>query len=706
MSREKIRSLLEDLDNKLQERKPFESVPHEFDQEESFPVSMRSVLSGSLGNIPAQLAEQAVTRVLENLPEECQGLRAKDIISKEAIEQENISSSAVSSLTNKVLSKQRNVVNNIIDFFKTNPLERITESLPEQIIYNKLLSDVTAMFLSDNSNDYIAAMLGRAQENIYSEIDSIVAEINDIKKILSDYVTTSIAQVEHLAEVRTFPNLIKVLIDMQAEIGIVLADTASLQSRIFKEGNFSKSRINTLLSHINNILSNNAVIQSALANYDPDATMDFDIKGFADYLERRVKDLINKVKNIGSFKDSIQAEINPVTIFYKNFSRLYGYICDASKRVTENASGWRTSNIDAISDNCNVINDDLYKASVIFDRYMHSNMMKETDEDHKGTVIGRLMEELINRVRQFDTGPLLAELSELLYVIRAIAAQGLLLTSVPFLTFRDEMVSRGIPSNILSLMNFDSIRNLDWGRAVNLDKYLKIDFKSLALQKLIQKGENVLIPLDKLPDVEILEALRNRVNAGYAGLIDGITGLKNVLKPEGTPSFREVLPPVVSDTVDEMATLSSNVNSAINNAEVSGITEALECPEGLTREGSIAMNLKSELGDIDADSDSEITLAEKDAINRAITLFSGDNRQQCADVLIKSEGFGESLSFGTNIDEYVTEVYDNVNAIIDWLKQLSDALDAEPDSKLSSESEEYLAEAGSRINGLTRKGDN
>ena len=38
------------------------------------------------------------------------------------------------------------------------------------------------------------------------------------------------------------------------------------------------------------------------------------------------------------------------------------------------------------------------------------------------------------------------------------------------------------------------------------------------------------------------------------------------------------------------------------------------------------------------------------------------------------------MSFMTNVDEYVTEVYDNVNSIIDWLVQLTNALE-ESDSE-------------------------
>lgn len=679
MSRDKIKALINKLKDQMQERKPYESIPYNLNEIGDTPASMRPVTSGSQGELKADLATQTVERVTAGLPEECQGSVTDKAISQEVIIQEknqiNISGlikDAAEASTSKNIGKISELINNS----SVRKLMSDLTNKPDKIIYDKILSDMCAMFLSDNPNDYIAAMLGMAQDSVNSDVESISREIDDIKKMLTSYISSMKAQVEHLAEVRTFPNLIKILIDMQFEMKNIIQGTAALQSRIFTAGDFSKARLNSLSAGINSVLRKNSIIKTSLGIYNPNAEMDCDLKGFGEYLKKRVEKLIQKVKNIGDFKKAFQAEINPLDIFYKNFSRLYEYLCQASLRINNSATGWRSSNINTLKENCLVINDNLCKSLVIIDKYRRSNMMIDTEEEHSGTVIGRLMKSLAERIGSISTASLLASLNELLYVINAAIAQGMSLIHTPFLAFRDEIIKRDIPDRILSLINFDAIKSMDWGNTLNFDKYLKVNLKGLAMDKLIQKCSDINIPIDKLPDLGTLDHLWNRAKSSCDNLKEELHNFNDVVNDPSQPSFKSVVPEKVSNAVQDMSSLSPALEIGFKEADTDKVSSALSSSEHVTAEGSLAADLKKGLGDIGADDEAEISVTEKDAINRAITLLTGDHIQQCADALLKTEGFGESLTFMTDVDEYVTEVYDNVNSIIDWLVQLTNALES------------------------------
>lgn len=695
MSRAKIKALINKLKGQMQERKPFESIPHNMgtDGGKDLPSSMTG---NGLGSITSDLANSTASRVTSSLPAECRGSASADIIAKEAVEQVqhfptfsnvvvNAAQKALSKAGSKVTTKLENLINN-------STLADISKALserPDQIIYNKLLADASAMFLSDNPNDYIAAMLGMTQESVSADTVSILSEIDDIKAALESYVSSLRQQVEHLAEVRTFPNLIQVLINMQKDMAAALSETASLQGRIAKEGNYSEARLDSVTGHINNVLVNNSRIQQALGIYDPNAHMNCDIKGFADYLKKRVENLIKKVKNIGDFKSKFQADINPMDIFYKNFSRLYKYLCEASKRVGENTTKWKDSNINVLKENCSAIEDNLYKSLVIFDQYRRSNTVGVTDVDNGGTVVGRVLNNLLHITKTFDTAPLLASLNELLYVIEALSVQGLSLINSPFEIFKSEALDRGIPDNILSLLNFDGIRNGEWSNVLDFDKYLKLDLKSEAMSRLVQKCENIGIPLNKLPKLDVINSLSSRLTNGCNDLKRELTSMNNVVNnPEQQP-LKSVVPPKVAETIKDMSAMSPSIKNSFKSADVAKFSSSLSSPESTTEEGAAAADLKNNLKEIEADDSSDMTLEEKDAINRTITLLTSDHIQQCTEALIKSEGFGDKLTFQISIDEYVTEVYDNVNEVIDWLSQLYDATYDDVGTSSGSQSMEF-----------------
>lgn len=678
MSRDKIKALINKLKDQMQERKPYESIPYNLNEVGDTPVSMRPVTSGSQGEAKADLAGQTIERVTETLPQECRGLVSGKAISQEVIAQEknqiNISE-AIKKVAEASTSENTRKMFDIINSTSLRTLIGDMANKPDAIIYDKILSDACAMFLSDNPNDYLAAIMGMAQESVHTDVESIVKEIEDIKSMLSSYILSMKSQVEHLAEVRTFPNLVMLLIDMQAEMTNIIRGVAALQGRIITAGDFSKARLDSLSARINSVLRKNSTITTSLGIYNPNAEMDCDLKGFGEYLKKRVEKLIQKVKNIGDFKEAFQAEINPLDIFYKNFSRLYDYVCRASLRITDSASRWRSSNVNTLRENCSIVNDNLCKSLVIIDKYRRSNMMKSTEEEHEGTFIGRLMKNLSDRIKQMNIAPLMVALNELLYVINAVITQGVSLIHTPFLTFRNEIMRRGIPDRILSLINFDAIRDLDWGNTLNFDKYLKVNLKGLAMEKLIQKCSDINIPIDKLPNLEVLNHLKNRAETSCEALKDELRNFNSVVNDPSQTPIREAVPDKVVNTVTDMSKSSPSLNEGFKEADTNKISAALESPSNVTTEGSIAADLKKGLGDIEGDDDAEISVTEKDAINRAITLLTGDHMQQCIDALLKTEGFGESMVFMTDVDEYVTEVYDNVNSIIDWLSQLADALE-------------------------------
>ena len=164
-------------------------------------------------------------------------------------------------------------------------------------------------------------------------------------------------------------------------------------------------------------------------------------------------------------------------------------------------------------------------------------------------------------------------------------------------------------------------------------------------------------------------------------------------------STEYTVPSDVSDTLKDMTSASPNMDKAIKNADTSKISSSLESPQNATDEGEKAKELKNKLQELESDDNIELMASVKDAINRVIAIYTGDHIQKCTNALLRAEGFGDSMTFGPGIDEYVTETYDNVNGLLDWLSQVLKAMNS-----FMSSPKGVSSGSGNNSNSFNKKG--
>lgn len=615
-------------------------------------------------------------------------------------------------------SKQQEVAAKLNSLLRTDHLADIAVKIssdPDQVIYSKLLTDATAIFLSDNPNEYVAAMLGIAQENVVNDIEVIVKEIEKVLRVMTAFIGSMKKQIESLEDMEDFPNLLRIMLEVQTEIGKVIEETASLQSRISRERSFSDTRVESITSHICSILENNSTVKDALGIHDPDAERRADFRALVDYVEYLIDKLKEKVENMRDFDEKFAQNIDPMDIFYKNFSLLYEYLCDASDRATFNATKWKTSNMTSMGENCNIIDEDLLKSLVIFDKIGKYNKTPEISTDSEQGEPGQIepgqgqqqqssptetaAKDLKDRLKNFDFSSITNSVKELKDVVKGITEQSKSLIQIPFEAFKNKLLEKGIPDNILSLLNFDDIKNFNWDITKDVDKYLKTDLKSLAMDKLLKKGDGIRIPTEKLPTSGTLDNLSDKATTSCQNLTGGLNDLKETISPTGQPSISSTVPSDVSDTLKDMTSASPNMDKAIKNADTSKISSSLESPQNATDEGEKAKELKNKLQELESDDNIELMASVKDAINRVIAIYTGDHIQKCTNALLRAEGFGDSMTFGPGIDEYVTETYDNVNGLLDWLSQVLKAMNS-----FMSSPKGVSSGSGNNSNSFNKKG--
>lgn len=625
-------------------------------------------------------------------------------------------SEAITSEITKVTSSKK--ATDLLGKIQNNPITKELkkwQTEPEDIVYDQTINWANNIFLSKNPNDYIAAMMGISQSYLQDKVDTLKRDMASLTAYVSDYIAWMITEIEDYMRVKTFPNLLRLLKEMEEKLLQLVQQTASLQSRLVEEWNYSGKRLDNIDENIYEILKRNNKVRYALAGYNPNATLDLDLKGFIQYVKEEAERIIKSITNLKDFPKKFKATVDPKEIFYKNFSRLYTYLEKAMMANASSIQNWKGSKLELLKSNCSIVSENMYKVSTIIERYRYSNAMVGEEESSSSDKLLPALNEFIEGLGSIDTSYFSTLIAEIKYVVASVLKQAEILAKTPYNTLMAEIEAR----RDYGLNTIKEVLGIDWvfnqggivldsvaeseyeqevdesefeqevsegedegesGQGVNPYNYLRNvignAMKNKIEKKLMSKFDKISFQI--LPTVkgkgliDTLSNLNSRIKNACEDVQDTLNGVSNVLSIFGEKVKPEIAPEVIEET-KAITEASSSVNTAIKEADPEKLVEAVEKPSKITESGGKAEELKVVAAEVkkeieEGSADSSVTYRLVDALNRATALFEGDHKKECREKVIAAEGSGGRLYIDV-INDYRTSIYDNAVKILNWLNE-------------------------------------
>lgn len=666
------------------------------------------------------------TSILTSLPESTSATTSLPESTATILSESIVSGSTKTTSRKKVIS--------LLDKIQNNPITKNLkkwQTEPEDIIYDKAINWANNIFLSKNPNDYVAAMMGISQNYLQDKVDTLQRDMASLTAYISDYIAWMIAEIEDYMRVKTFPNLLRLLKEMEEKLLQLVQQTASLQSRLIKEWNYSGKRLNNIDENIYEILKRNNKVRRALAWYNPNAKLDLDLNGLIRYVKEEAKRIIKSITNLKDFPKKFKATVNPKEIFYKNFSRLYTYLEKAMRANTSSIQNWKGSKLELLKSNCSIVSENMYKISTIIEKYRYSNAMIGEEESSSSNKLLPALNEFIEGLGSINTSYFSTLIAEVEYVVASVLKQAEILAKTPYNTLMAEIEAR----KDYGLDTIKEFLGIDWvfnqggivldssinpltdlvddpfvdlvtdlaaenesgqevnendseqkvnengsGQKVNPYNYLRNvignSMRNKIEKKLMSKFDKISLQI--LPTVkgksliDTLSNLNNRIKNACEDVQDTLDGVSNLLNIFGEKVKPEIAPEVIEET-KIITEASSSINTAIEEADPEKLVEAVEKPSKVTESGGKAEELKEAAAEVkkeieEGSADSSVTYRVVDALNRATALFEGDHKKECKEKVIAAEGLGGRLYIDV-INDYRTSVYDNAVKIMNWLNE-------------------------------------
>lgn len=176
------------------------------------------------------------------------------------------------------------------------------------------------LFLSDSALANVAGLLANARDNLVGNVDTLSAEVQSLADDAKGYID-DFKQLTESVDPRLIQQMAKEALPlMTSYLEEARQKTVALHDRIKDKKDFSKARVDSLLSSLTGFATSMPDMSTISSMFSPINT---DMVGRADEAQTALQAVIGQTTNLANFKDNILQKILPGDIFDSNFSKLY-----------------------------------------------------------------------------------------------------------------------------------------------------------------------------------------------------------------------------------------------------------------------------------------------------------------------------------------------------------------------------------------------